>query len=290
MAEIEVQKTPDQEALEKIIEIRRASREQIKKIRRDLKQQKKEEKNKGKPAPLSRDEKQIRRQQIREAKRLEYVTRKKRYSTGEEIFNSIASGIGAGLAIAATVLLILRAIFESPVDMKAYYVTGVSVFGGTLILMYLISTLYHALAPIGAKKVFAILDHCSVYIFVAGTYTPFCLGAFNGTMGWVLFGIIWTLAIIGVSLYAVYGSHMRIASAITYFLMGWMILFVIKPVSAALPSLSLLFRVLGGVVYTAGIFFYSMKSMKWFHSIWHLFVIAGSVLHFFAVFFSIGRY
>ena len=122
MAEIEVQKTPDQEALEKIIEIRRASREQIKKIRRDLKQQKKEEKNKGKPAPLSRDEKQIRRQQIREAKRLEYVTRKKRYSTGEEIFNSIASGIGAGLAIAATVLLILHAIFESPVDMKAYYV------------------------------------------------------------------------------------------------------------------------------------------------------------------------
>jgi hemolysin III len=154
--------------------------------------------------------------------------------------------------------------------------------------MYLISTLYHALAPIGAKKIFAILDHCSVYIFVAGTYTPFCLGAFHGTQGWVLFGIIWALATIGVVLYAVYGSHMRIASAVTYFFMGWMIIVAIKPVSAALPSLSLLFLVLGGVVYTLGIFFYAMKSMKWFHSIWHLFVIAGSILHFFAVFFSIG--
>lgn len=288
MAEFEVQKTPDQEALEKIIEIKRASKEQIKKVKQELKQKKLEQKNKGKVVSLSKADKLEKKQLLREAKRLEYVTRKNRYSPGEEIFNSIASCVGAGLAIAATVLLILRAVFYSPAELKAFYVTGVSVFGGTLILMYLISTLYHALAPIGAKKIFAILDHCSVYIFVAGTYTPFCLGAFHGTQGWVLFGIIWALAIIGVILYAVYGSHMRIASAVTYFFMGWMIIVAIKPVSAALPSLSLLFLVLGGVVYTLGIFFYAMKSMKWFHSIWHLFVIAGSILHFFAVFFSIG--
>jgi len=288
MAEFEVQKTPDQEALEKIIEIKRASKEQIKKVKQELKQKKLEQKNKGKVVSLSKADKLEKKQLLRETKRLEYVTRKNRYSPGEEIFNSIASCVGAGLAIAATVLLILRAVFYSPAELKAFYVTGVSVFGGTLILMYLISTLYHALAPIGAKKIFAILDHCSVYIFVAGTYTPFCLGAFHGTQGWVLFGIIWALAIIGVILYAVYGSHMRIASAVTYFFMGWMIIVAIKPVSAALPSLSLLFLVLGGVVYTLGIFFYAMKSMKWFHSIWHLFVIAGSILHFFAVFFSIG--
>ena len=288
MAEFEVQKTPDQEALEKIIEIKRASKEQIKKVKQELKQKKLEQKNKGKVVSLSKADKLEKKQLLRETKRLEYVTRKNRYSPGEEIFNSIASCVGAGLAIAATVLLILRAVFYSPSELKAFYVTGVSVFGGTLILMYLISTLYHALAPIGAKKIFAILDHCSVYIFVAGTYTPFCLGAFHGTQGWVLFGIIWALAIIGVILYAVYGSHMRIASAVTYFFMGWMIIVAIKPVSAALPSLSLLFLVLGGVVYTLGIFFYAMKSMKWFHSIWHLFVIAGSILHFFAVFFSIG--
>ena len=287
MAEFEVQKTPDQEALEKIIEIKRASKEQIKKVKQELKQKKLEQKNKGKVVSLSKADKLEKKQLLRETKRLEYVTRKNRYSPGEEIFNSIASCVGAGLAIAATVLLILRAVF-SPAEPKAFYVTGVSVFGGTLILMYLISTLYHALAPIGAKKIFAILDHCSVYIFVAGTYTPFCLGAFRGTQGWVLFGIIWALAIIGVILYAVYGSHMRIASAVTYFFMGWMIIVAIKPVSTALPSLSLLFLVLGGVVYTLGIFFYAMKSMKWFHSIWHLFVIAGSILHFFAVFFSIG--
>ena len=288
MAEFKVQKTPDQEALEKIIEIKRASKEQIKKVKQELKQKKLEQKNKGKVVSLSKADKLEKKQLLREAKRLEYVTRKNRYSPGEEIFNSIASCVGAGLAIAATVLLILRAVFYSPAELKAFYVTGVSVFGGTLILMYLISTLYHALAPIGAKKIFAILDHCSVYIFVAGTYTPFCLGAFHGTQGWVLFGIIWALATIGVILYAVYGSHMRIASAVTYFFMGWMIIVAIKPVSAALPSLSLLFLVLGGVVYTLGIFFYAMKSMKWFHSIWHLFVIAGSILHFFAVFFSIG--
>ena len=288
MAEFEVQKTPDQEALEKIIEIKRASKEQIKKVKQELKQKKLEQKNKGKVVSLSKADKLEKKQLLREAKRLEYVTRKNRYSPGEEIFNSIASCVGAGLAIAATVLLILRAVFYSPSELKAFYVTGVSVFGGTLILMYLISTLYHALAPIGAKKILAILDHCSVYIFVAGTYTPFCLGAFHGTQGWVLFGIIWALATIGVVLYAVYGSHMRIASAVTYFFMGWMIIVAIKPVSAALPSLSLLFLVLGGVVYTLGIFFYAMKSMKWFHSIWHLFVIAGSILHFFAVFFSIG--
>ncbi|MBO5850672.1 MAG: hemolysin III family protein [Paludibacteraceae bacterium] len=288
MAEFEVQKTPDQEALEKIIEIKRSSKEQIKKVKQELKQKKLEQKNSGKVVSLSKADKLEKKQLLREAKRLEYVTRKNRYSPGEEIFNSIASCVGAGLAIAATVLLILRAVFYSPTELKAFYVTGVSVFGGTLILMYLISTLYHALAPIGAKKIFAILDHCSVYIFVAGTYTPFCLGAFHGTQGWVLFGIIWALATIGVVLYAVYGSHMRIASAVTYFFMGWMIIVAIKPVSAALPSLSLLFLVLGGVVYTLGIFFYAMKSMKWFHSIWHLFVIAGSILHFFAVFFSIG--
>ena len=288
MAEFEVQKTPDQEALEKIIEIKRASKEQIKKVKQELKQKKLEQKNKGKVVSLSKADKLEKKQLLREAKRLEYVTRKNRYSPGEEIFNSIASCVGAGLAIAATVLLILRAVFYSPSELKAFYVTGVSVFGGTLILMYLISTLYHALALIGAKKIFAILDHCSVYIFVAGTYTPFCLGAFHGPQGWVLFGIIWALATIGVILYAVYGSHMRIASAVTYFFMGWMIIVAIKPVSAALPSLSLLFLVLGGVVYTLGIFFYAMKSMKWFHSIWHLFVIAGSILHFFAVFFSIG--
>lgn len=288
MAEFEVQKTPDQEALEKIIEIKRASKEQIKKVKQELKQKKLEQKNKGKVVSLSKADKLEKKQLLRETKRLEYVTRKNRYSPGEEIFNSIASCVGAGLAIAATVLLILRAVFSPAAEPKAFYVTGVSVFGGTLILMYLISTLYHALAPIGAKKIFAILDHCSVYIFVAGTYTPFCLGAFRGTQGWVFFGIIWALAIIGVILYAVYGSHMRIASAVTYFFMGWMIIVAIKPVSAALPSLSLLFLVLGGVVYTLGIFFYAMKSMKWFHSIWHLFVIAGSILHFFAVFFSIG--
>lgn len=284
MSEEKLPTSAEIQALERIQEIKRTSAEEIKKIKAEIKAMHSKEPEK---ITLSKAEKAEQRQIDRENRCLEYVTRKKRYSTGEEIFSSIASGVGAGLAIAATVLLILRALFNAPEGRTAYYVTGFSIFGGTLILMYLISTLYHALSPIGAKKIFAILDHCSVYIFVAGTYTPFCLGAINGTLGWVLFGVIWALAILGVVLYGVYGSRMRKASAVTYFLMGWMIIWFIKPISANITTASLVFLLTGGIVYTVGTFFYAMKSMKWFHSIWHIFVIFGSVLHFFSIFFSI---
>ncbi|MCR4938676.1 MAG: hemolysin III family protein [Treponemataceae bacterium] len=216
-----------------------------------------------------------------------YINRKNRYSTGEEIFNAIIHGIGTGLSIAATVLMIVRAVFVSSPELKAYFVTGVSLFGAALIFTYLFSTLYHAFTPIGAKKIFAILDHSAIYVLIAGTYTPLCLGSLHNTLGWVLFGVIWGLALMGVISYSVLGSKMRIASTITYLLMGWMIIFAIKPVKAALPTVSLVMLIVGGVVYTLGLFFYIRKDTKWMHPIWHIFSLAGSILHFFAIYFSI---
>lgn len=211
----------------------------------------------------------------------------KRYSIGEEIFNSVTHGIGAGLAVAATVLLIVRAVVYAPEGDKGFYVTSFSIFGASLIVLYLMSTLYHALTPYGAKKVFAVFDHSSIYLLIAGTYTPFCLTALRGPIGWTLFGVIWGLAIIGVTLYAIFGSRMRILSVITYILMGWMIIFAIKPMIQSLNPLSLRLVIAGGVAYTLGCIFYALKKIKWMHCVWHIFVIFGSMFHFFAVYFSV---
>lgn len=211
----------------------------------------------------------------------------KRYSIGEEIFNSVTHGIGAGLAVAATVLLIVRAVVYAPIGERGFYITSFSIFGASLIVLYLMSTLYHALTPYGAKKVFAIFDHSSIYLLIAGTYTPFCLTALRGPIGWTLFGVIWGLAIAGMTFYAIFGSKMRMLSAITYILMGWLVIFAIKPMIQALNPLSLKLVVAGGVAYTLGCIFYALKKIKWMHCIWHIFVIFGSMFHFFAVYFSV---
>lgn len=227
------------------------------------------------------------RRRYREAKREEYRNRTKPYSLGEEIFNSITHGIGAGLAIAALVLLIVKAALYAPAEHTAYYVTSWTLFGSCLVLLYLMSTLYHALTPPKAKTVFSVFDHASIYLLIAGTYTPFCLASLNGPLGWTLFAVIWALAIVGITLYSVFGSRLRAASVVTYILMGWLIVFAFKPLYKALPLISVVFLLSGGAAYTAGTVFYAMKNRKWMHSIWHLFVMAGSVLHFFSVYFSI---
>jgi hemolysin III len=211
----------------------------------------------------------------------------KRYTVGEEIANAITHGIGAGISIAALVLLILRALHTAPRDGFGFYVTGFTIFGVTLVILYLMSTLYHALTPSHVKKIFAVFDHSSIYLLIAGTYTPFCLTTLRGTTGWAIFGIIWGLALAGITFYAIFGSRMRRLSVITYILMGWLIVIASKTMYLRLPHISLLFLVIGGLAYTVGVIFYSLKKIKWMHSVWHLFVLAGSLLHFFAVFFSI---
>ena len=231
--------------------------------------------------------KKIERKHMKELEKAEYESKPKRYSIGEEIFNSITHGIGVGLAIAGLVLLIVRAVRLAPQEFLGSYVTGVSLFGASMIILYLMSTLYHALTPYGAKKVFAIFDHCSIYILIAGTYTPFCIAFLRGALGWTIFGIIWGLAVLGIVFYSIFGSKMRVLSVITYILMGWLIIFAFKSVKQAISTTSLAFLLSGGVAYMVGVIFYAMKKIKWTHCIWHLFVLMGTVLHFFSVMFAI---
>ena len=211
---------------------------------------------------------------------------KRRYSIGEEIGNSITHGVGALLAISALVLLIVRASLYAPEEYKAMYVVGFTLFGSALIILYLFSTLYHAL-PQKAKRVFGKFDHISIYILIAGTYTGYCLGPLHSRQAIWLLSIVWAIAIVGIVFYAIFGSKVRILSVITYIIMGWLVIYMVKSLQLLLPALSFLFLLIGGACYTLGCIFYAMKKHKWMHFIWHLFVMAGSIMHFFSLFFSI---
>lgn len=200
-------------------------------------------------------------------------------SLGEEIANAVIHGIGAALAVAAIPLLVVAAVRHA----GAAQVVANAIFGATLLLVYTISTLYHALARNRAKKVFRILDHSAIYLLIAGTYTPFTLGVLRGAWGWSLFGVVWGLAVIGVALTGSLGVRLPKLSTAVYVLMGWLILVAIKPLATALPREGLVWLVAGGVAYTAGVVFYAWKRLRFQHAFWHVFVLAGSICHFFAV-------
>lgn len=275
-------------SVQQVREIKEHSKNRIRQIKdsakKEIQQVKMEAYAALKPAKAAR---KLDRQQERLERKAYEATIPKRYSIGEEIFNSVTHGVGAGLAVAATVLLIVRAVLYAPADGRGFYVTSFAIFGASLVVLYLMSTLYHALTPYGAKKIFAIFDHSSIYLLIAGTYTPFCLTTLRGSVGWMLFGIIWGLAVVGMTFYAIFGSRMRILSAITYVLMGWLVVFAFKPMVQNLNILSLKLVLAGGVAYTVGCIFYALKKIKWMHCIWHIFVMFGSVFHFFAVYFSV---
>ncbi len=200
------------------------------------------------------------------------------YSLSEELMNAISHGIGAALAIAAIVLLILNSNFTA----KA--VVSVTIYSSSLFILYIISTLYHALAPNKAKKVFRILDHCSIFLLIAGTYTPICLLVLDGVIGWVLFSVVWLAAIVGVVFNSIDIKKFAKFSMICYIAMGWVVIFAIKPLIDSITSLQLALLVSGGIAYTVGAGLYGLgKKYKYIHSIWHLFVLAGSILHFFMV-------
>lgn len=216
----------------------------------------------------------------------------KSYTLGEEIASAVIHGIGIGLSIAGLVLLIVKALGHAPEQYQVSYIVGFSVYGASLIILYLSSTLYHALTNITAKKVFGVFDHCSIYLLIAGTYTPFCLTTLHGTLGWIYFGVIWGLALTGITCYAIFGSKMRTVSAITYAPMALIIVLAADTMKTNLlmmsgTNLSWYFLVAGGVFYIGGIVFYAMKKIRWTHSIWHIFVIAGSVTHYFSIYQSI---
>ena len=203
----------------------------------------------------------------------------KRYSLGEEIFNSVSHGVGGLLAIAGTVVLIvLSALQKDP-----WKVVSSSVFGASLIMLYVMSTLYHAITNEKAKGVMRIMDHITIFLLIAGTYTPLTLVALRGAVGWVLFGLIWGVSVLGIVLNAIDLEKFRKISLVCYIAMGWGIVFAIKPLIEALPKISLIFLLTGGLAYSVGVIFYAIKKVKYFHSVWHLFTIAGSVFHYFAI-------
>ncbi len=207
------------------------------------------------------------------------MAEKRKYTLGEEIFNSVSHGVGAGLSIAGTVILIITSAIHS----NAWGVVSSCIYGASLIILYTMSTLYHSFTNKKAKAFFRIMDHNTIFLLIAGTYTPITLYFLGGVTGWILFGVVWGSAIFGIVMNSINLEKARIPSIFCYVAMGWVIIFAIKPLIMAMPKISLIFLVGGGVFYTLGIVFYAIKKIRYFHSVWHLFTIAGSVLHYFSI-------
>ncbi|MGD0484609.1 MAG: hemolysin III family protein [Gemmatimonadales bacterium] len=199
-------------------------------------------------------------------------------SLGEEIANSVTHGV-ASLAFAAAIPFLVVAALPG----GAASVVGSVVFGASLVLLYSSSTLYHSLARNRAKRVFRVIDHSAIYVLIAGTYTPFTLGVLRGVWGWTLFGVVWALAATGIALKASLGFRFPKASLAVYLAMGWLIVVAIKPLLTHLPLAGLAWLAAGGLCYTGGTAIYGWGRPRYQHTIWHLFVLAGSVCHWIAV-------
>lgn len=201
-------------------------------------------------------------------------------SLREELANAVTHGIGLVLSLIGLPILILVALDRGERAM----VIGASVFGATLIALYAASTLYHAIPHPTIKQRLRVVDHAAIYLLIAGTYTPFTLGVLRGTWGWTLFGIVWTLAALGVLFKVVFGSGaMAKLSTAIYVAMGWVIIIAIKPLMASMEYAGLMLLVAGGLCYTGGVIFYVDRRRAWTHPVWHLFVMGGSLCHYFAV-------
>jgi len=206
-----------------------------------------------------------------------------RYSLKEEIANSITHGLGALLAIGGLAVLISFASLRG----DAWHITTCSIFGATLIFSYLTSTLYHSIPLKKAKQLLRTLDHSAIYLLIAGTYTPFMLVNLRGPWGWSLFGSVWGIALIGIILKTTVFGKMHSLSTALYLSMGWIIVIAIKPMFSVLERGGMDLLLLGGLAYTAGVIFYAWKALPYNHAIWHLFVLAGSCFHYFAILFYV---
>lgn len=200
-------------------------------------------------------------------------------SRGEEIANSVSHGIGFAAALAGIPILIVSAVQRGDVGS----IVGGAVFGSAMALLYLTSTLYHAVSRGRAKDLLRRLDHSAIYLLIAGTYTPFTLGALGGAWGWSIFGVIWAIAVAGILLKLVTGPRYPRVSSAVYVAMGWMVLVAIRPLWQNVPGWGIALLVFGGLSYTLGVGFYLAPRLKYAHFIWHLFVLTGTTFHFFAV-------
>ncbi len=209
------------------------------------------------------------------------------YNLGDILANAITHGIGAALAIAGAVFLIAQSTRGSALD-----VISCSIFAGTLVLVYICSTLYHSLVRTRARPVFHILDHSSIYLLIAGTYTPFTLISLRGPLGWSVFSVQWSLAIAGVlskslAMERFKSGKLAVLSAVVYLLQGWFIVFAVRPLVHAIGWHGVAWLAAGGLAYTLGIIFFALDRLRYFHAAWHIFVLAGSVAHYFAILFYV---
>ena len=189
--------------------------------------------------------------------------KQKAYTLGEEIFSSVTHGVGTLLSVGGTVVLIVAAAMFG----DALTVVSVTVFGASMIILYCMSTLYHAITHPKAKRFFRVMDHNTIFFLIAGTYTPITLTILRGALGWTLFGVVW--------------------GAVCYIAMGWVIVIAIRPLLEKMDALCLWLLVAGGVFYTVGVIFYAIKKVRYFHSVWHIFVLMGSLCHYLSILFAI---
>ncbi|WP_240377419.1 PAQR family membrane homeostasis protein TrhA [Bacillus piscicola] len=202
------------------------------------------------------------------------------FSRKEEIANAATHAVGIVLSVAALSLMIVFAsLYASPL-----HIVSMSIYGGTMLLLYISSTLLHTLKAGKAKDLFEIFDHASIYLFIAGSYTPILFHVLDGSLTWSLLGVVWGLAVTGIVFKAFFVKKFRFLSTVFYLLMGWVIVFAWQPLTEGLPAGGLAFLIGGGLLYSVGTIFYMWRHFPYHHAVWHLFVLGGTILHFFLVF------
>jgi hemolysin III len=211
------------------------------------------------------------------------MRRSEEESLVEELANGITHGIGLALSIVGLVVLLVLSILRG----NAWHIAGCTTFGITLVLLYAASTLYHTFHTSRLRRVLKTLDHTAIYLLIAGTYTPFTLVNLRGFWGWLLFALVWGLAVFGILWKLIHVERFPIVSTLLYVAMGWIALIAVKPLLAAIPMWGVVWLVAGGLFYTAGVAFYATKRIPYNHAIWHVFVMAGSICHYFAVMFYV---
>jgi len=201
----------------------------------------------------------------------------------DELLNCITHGVGLALSVTGFAVLLVLAIVRG----NAWQITGCTVYGASLVFLYAASTLYHSLRSPRARHVLKVLDHSAIYLLIAGTYTPFTLVNLRGFWGWLLFGVVWSICLIGVLFKVFFVNRLVVVSTILYVLMGWVCVIAIKPLLTLVPTGGIAWLLAGGLFYTGGVFFFANKRVPFSHAIWHVFVLAGSVCHYFAVVFYV---
>jgi len=207
------------------------------------------------------------------------------HSVSEELLNSVSHGIGAVLSLIGVVVLIVMASIAAHVD--PWKIASIGLYGVSLVLLYTVSTLYHGFKHPRLKQRFQHLDHCAIYLLIAGTYTPFLLVNMRGPTGWTLFAIVWSLALFGIACKLIWPHRFTVMRVAIYLIMGWLIIFASGEMTTSLSNVGIVLLAAGGITYTLGVIFFAISAIPYNHAIWHLFVLGGSTCHYFAVYTSV---